>query len=505
MVAHRTRPNPSRPPQVDEGAVAPNDTSRPSHRLLTLVILIAAGFPGACRRPSEPTIDLPNIVVITIDTLRADHLGCYDYFRDTSPTIDALAAESVFFERCIVPMATTLPTHTSIFTGTYPLEHGILANYKHGGFQFVPSPKLSSFAQIARQAGYQTAAFVSATPVKSGTGIETGFDTFDEPSNKERHAGRTTEAVLRWLRDRDPKPFLLWVHYFDPHGPYDPPPPYDTRYSTDEQLESYLARARFADRSRRPGGKSITTRTAINAYDGEIRYTDDQLAKLFGALKAQGLWDDSIVVLMGDHGEGLGQHNVPGHAHIWDEQLHVPLMIRIPGAAPQRVARPMSAVDVLPTLLGLIDLPNSKSFLEQMSGVDALSNADNPRYILSRLSDRQLRFDMAMTYSITGGRWKYLHAIGGEKQLFDLRSDPYQLRDVAADHPQVVRDYCARLQDQVTRQIARGADLGSGAVKPLSETRRRDLRDLGYVEDDTGELVEPTEEVIECPSVQAPP
>ncbi|MCH7700077.1 MAG: sulfatase [Planctomycetes bacterium] len=475
----------------------------PIGRLVMLALILATV--GACRRPSEPTVELPNIVLITIDTLRADHLGCYGYFRDTSPTIDALAAESVFFERCIVPMATTLPTHASIFTGTYPLEHGILANYKHGGFQFVPSPKLASLAQFASRAGYQTAAFVSATPVKRGTGMEAGFDTFDEPSHAQRKAGKTTEAVLAWLKEREQKPFLLWVHYFDPHGPYAPPPPYDTRYSTDEQLESYLARARFADRSRRPGGKNVVTRPAINGYDGEIRYTDDQLAKLFGALKGQGLWDDSIVVLIGDHGEGLGQHNVPGHALLWDEQLHVPLMIRVPGAARRRVARPMSAVDVLPTLLGLIDLPNSESFLEQMSGVDALAGDDNPRYILSRLSDRQLRFDVATTYSITGGGWKYVHAIGGEELLFDLGADPHELRDVAADHPEVVRDLCARLEDQVTRQLARGADLGSGGLTPLSEKRRRELENLGYAGVAPDESAEPLQEVIECSSEPARP
>ncbi|MCH7720679.1 MAG: sulfatase [Planctomycetes bacterium] len=465
-----------------------------------LMLALSLTSVGACRRPSKPKVDLPNIVLITIDTLRADHLGCYGYFRDTSPTIDALATESILFERCIVPMATTLPTHASIFTGTYPLEHGILANYKHGGFQFVPSPKLASLAQFAGSVGYQTAAFVSATPVKGGTGIEAGFDTFDEPLRPERNAGQTTEAVLGWLKEREQGPFLLWVHYFDPHNAYAPPPPYDTRYSTDEQLEAYLTRARFADRSRRPGGANVITRSAINGYDGEIRYTDDQLAKLFGTLKAQGLWDNSVVVLIGDHGEGLGQHNVPGHGLLWDEQLHVPLMIRVPGAAPQRIAHPMSAVDVLPTLLGLIDLPNSDSFLEQMSGVDALAGDDNPRYILSRLSDRQLRFDVAMTYAITGGGWKYVHATGGEELLFDLSSDPHELRDVAADHPDVVREFCARLQDQVTRQLSRSAVLGSGAVVPLEPARRRELEKLGYVGAAAGELPESLQEAIECPS-----
>jgi len=476
---------------------------RPAMGWAVLLALALAGS-SACRRPSEPGADRPPIVVITIDTLRADHLGCYGYFRDTSPTIDALAAESILFERCIVPMATTLPTHASIFTGTYPLEHGILANYKHGGFQFVPSPRLASLAQYAGRLGYQTAAFVSATPVKRGTGIEAGFDIFDEPSATERRAEQTTRAVIDWLDKRDHRPLLLWVHYFDPHNEYAPPPPYDTRYVTDEPLESMLARARFADHSRRPTGATVVTRSAINGYDGEIRYTDDQLAVLFRALKSRGLWEDAAVVLIGDHGEGLGQHGEPGHGLVWDEQLHAPLIVRVPGIGPRRIADPVSAVDLLPTLLGLLELPVSEAFRAQFSGVDALAPGAETRHILSRSSDRRMRFDVPTTYSITGNGWKYIHAIGGESMLFDLISDPHELENVAAAHPDVANDLCGRLRADVIRQRARGVQLGSGAVVPLPRDRRGELADLGYAEISSFQGPDPVEQAIECPSDGGP-
>ena len=168
----------------------------------------------------------PNLVFVTLDTTRADHLGLYGYFRDTSPALDAFGSQAIVFERFIVPMATTLPTHASLFTATQPLEHGVLANSTQGGSRFVPSTHLRSLAEVAGAAGWRTAGFVSSAVLKRGSGIETGFDAFDEPEGEQRNAEATTRTALAWLESTPRGPFLLWVHYFDAHWPYAPPPAY---------------------------------------------------------------------------------------------------------------------------------------------------------------------------------------------------------------------------------------------------------------------------------------
>ena len=198
--------------------------------LLLAVCLALAG----CREGIDVS-GHPNIVLITLDTTRADHLGAYGYFRDTSPRIDAFAEQSIVFEHAIAPMATTLPTHVSILTATHPLEHGVLANVMHGGRRFVPAAGLRSFATVCREQGYRTAAFVSAAPLKRDSGIQLGFEVFDEPdeSEAERSGGQTSDAALRWLAGLEAGPFLLWVHYYDAHWPFAAPAPFGGRYRTD--------------------------------------------------------------------------------------------------------------------------------------------------------------------------------------------------------------------------------------------------------------------------------
>ena len=283
----------------------------------------------------------PNFVFVTLDTTRADHLGLYGYFRDTSPALDAFGRRSIVFERCIVPMATTLPTHTSLFTATQPLEHGVLANSTQGGSRFVPSARLKSFAQVAGEAGWRTAAFVSSVVLGRGSGIESGFAEFDQPESEAARRGgdhapprspgskprrrsrscsgsTTSTRIGRTLR---PRPTQDDVQ--------DRP-----RAGGADRRESRIPRTVL-----RPlANQTEETRDSINLYDGELRFQDDQLARLLAALEARPDWERTVVVIAGDHGEGLGQHGEAAHGGTWDEQLHAPLLMRIPGEAPRRVA-----------------------------------------------------------------------------------------------------------------------------------------------------------------------
>jgi arylsulfatase len=454
-----------------------------------LPLAVCLGLLGC--RSGVDTAGYPNIVLVTLDTTRADHLGTYGYFRDTSPRIDAFAEQSIVFENAIAPMATTLPTHVSILTGTYPLEHGVLANVMHGGRRFVPAAGLRSFAMLCRKQGYHTAAFVSAAPLKRDSGIQVGFEIFDEPeeSAAERSGGETTDAALRWLAGPKAGPFLLWVHYYDAHWPFAAPAPYDGRYRTDATLERYIAERRIAAASSREGVGREEARPALNAYDAELRYQDFQVGRLLDALRARHDWDRTAVVLVGDHGEGLSQHGHAAHGGTWNEQLRSPLLIRAPGHAPRRLAEPISLVDTLPTLLGLLDAPALEGLLEQASGRDVLAGGIEFEAVLSQDTARPSKAG-AYRFALTSTRWKYFQIHDAEQiseELYDLEADPFELTDVSRQHPETTQRLRAELVAQLEEQTKRAEQLGGGnrpQTRATDPSILEQLRALGYLEEE---------------------
>jgi arylsulfatase len=454
-----------------------------------LLLLAVSLAPAGCRQGID-VAGHPNIVLITLDTTRADHLGAYGYFRDTSPRIDAFAEQSIVFENAIAPMATTLPTHVSILTATHPLEHGVLANVMHGGHRFVPAAGLRPFAMWCRKQGYRTAAFVSAAPLKRDSGIQVGFEIFDEPhaSAAERSGGQTTDAALRWLAGPGAGPFFLWVHYYDAHWPFEAPAPFAGRYLTDATLERYIAERRIAAASSREGVGHEEARPALNAYDAELRYQDFQVGRLLDALRARSDWDRTAVVLVGDHGEGLSQHGHAAHGGTWNEQLRSPLLIRAPGHAPRRLAEAISLVDTLPTLLGLLDAPALEGFLEQASGRDVLAEGVELDAVLSQDTGRPGKAG-AYRVALTSTRWKYFQIVDGEKiseELYDLQADPFELTDVSRRHPETTRRLRTQLLGQLEAQRRRAEQLGGGArphTRATDPSILEQLRALGYLEE----------------------
>jgi len=431
----------------------------------------------------------PNFVFITLDTTRADHLGLHGYFRDTSPALDAFARQAIVFDRNIVPMATTLPTHTSLFTATQPIEHGVLANSTQGGSRFVPSARLHTFAEIASAAGWRTAAFVSSAVLKRGSGIESGFGQFDQPAGEQRDAEATTRAALAWLASTREGPFLLWVHYFDAHWPYAPPPAYATMFSSDRELEAAIAEREIPRTVLRPlVNQTEETRVSINLYDGELRFQDDQLARLLDALEVRPDWGNTVVVIAGDHGEGLGQHGEAAHGGTWDEQLHAPLLIRIPGEAPRRVAALVTTVDVIPTLLARFPASPLGALLGQASGRDVLAHGARSLPVPSQDTGRE-RGAAERRWALTTDRWKFFRIDetdgGVRRQLFDLRADPYELRDVSDQHPEVMERLAAALRLALDAERRKGAALHDGqapVLTPPDPALLEQLRALGYVE-----------------------
>jgi arylsulfatase A-like enzyme len=447
--------------------------------VLFLVLAAIAALQACFDSSPEP----PSIVLITFDTIRADHLGCYGYFRDTTPRIDSLATESTLFEQCLAPMATTLPSHTSLFTGTYPNEHGILANIKHGGLSFESSAALRPLAEFARQTGYRTAAFVSAAPVKRETGMARGFEIFDEPEEKSRTAAETNKPLFAWFDKKGDEPYFLWVHYFDTHSPYLPLPPFDGMYATDSSLTAFLAEREIPGSAVGMAKRARPTREIHNRYDGEVSYVDRQIGLLLDRLRRSGDWERTVVVLVGDHGEGLAQHGELGHGSIWGEQLRVPLIVRVPGVAARREPVVMSIVDVVPTLLGLVPSLPFGGFLEQASGIDVLCGTVKNRFVFSRDSARERDDRLGQRCALTGTKWKYVYDPNGTDKLFDLSFDPFELNDLSGVEKTTAARLKALLLKEIGEQAGRGEILSGAAGRkavPMDPALLEELRQLGY-------------------------
>src|SRR6266576_2869196 len=280
--------------------------------------------------PAARSQSRPNVILITIDTLRADHVGCYGSQTVKTPTLDGLAHDGVLFERAISQVPLTWPSHAVILTGTYPFQNGVQ--------DFTGQPlarQFRSVAQAFKQHGYATGAVVSAFVLDRSWGLARGFDFYDDAfapeqfNNRdlglvERRAGESVTRALSWLQKNPHRPFFFWLHLYDPHSPYHPPQPYRTQYRN-------------------------------NLYDGEIAYTDHELGRLISWLKHSQLYDRSLIVTLSDHGESLGEHGEHEHGFfVYNSTVRIPLIVKPPagsGFRLGRVARPVETIDIAPTLL----------------------------------------------------------------------------------------------------------------------------------------------------------
>ncbi len=450
---------------------------------------------AACAAPERPSI-----VLVTIDSLRADHLGSYGYARPTSPRIDALAHEGVAVDRAWATLPRTPQSIASILTGRFPKSHGARGLFDH------LSDTNTTLAEILKRAGYSTAAFTSGVFLRPGLGFEQGFDLYDNPDARRAgdSAAATVAAAAAWIGERDERtPFFLWVHLVDPIWPYDPGPPWDRRFDPglDEPFTLYddLVAGRMT-RGALIFGPPLPPRQAEHVmalYDGEIARTDESVGALIERLGH--LRRPLITALTSDHGESLGEHGCQ-YAHgetLYEPGLRIPLVIRYPGAvaAGIRLAGPAMNVDVAPTLLALAGIGGMQSVegrpLLTLEGSGATRHAvearpraivwaetdvaglhkENPRHLIGGPAGRWT--------AASDGRYKLIQIPrpGGEiLELYDLGTDPGELRNLADDPAH--RADRARLY----RAIKEFADYGAGLPAPgvpAGEDAER-LRSLGY-------------------------
>jgi arylsulfatase A-like enzyme len=440
--------------------------------------VMALAWQGCSGTPPATEAPLPSIVVVTIDTLRADHLGAYGYFRGTSPNLDALAKEGVLFSRAVTTMATTLPSHLALWTSRYPLQTGVLQNGNRFKLQNEAGTQVRLLAEMLKDLGYTTAGFVSATPVKKYTGIGVGFDSWGEPNDSSRDADVTVRQALDWLEAAPPEPFLLWIHLFDPHKPWAPPAPYDSAFTTDQGLLDFLWSRKMPD----PTDPEI--QAIHNAYDGEILFADTEIGRVFAYLRDSGKLANTALVVAGDHGEGLGQHNLMTHGEIYNEQLFVPLMMRFPdrlGLNGRRIDSLVSLTDVLPTLVDNLSLPISESDRAQFVGLNALLASFHREYAFAqRVYGPKRNWGKGEKYSLVGDDWKYNYSTRDLDELYDMRRDAHETANLAG----VEREVAGRLKHELLGVIDEltKADEQFQVEVETSEDVQRELRSLGYIQ-----------------------
>ncbi len=386
------------------------------------------------------------IVFISIDTLRADRLPIYGYEKITTPAIDALATDGLVFDHAWAHSPQTLPSHASIMTGLLPFEHGVRDNM---GFSLKPGAW--TLAGALRSAGYATGGFVSAYVLRADVGIGQGFDAYDDRlpaaspevaiGDVQRDGADTLAAAEAWLSSRTSSKFFLFLHLYEPHTPYAPP-------------------ARYAKG---------------DPYDGEIAYADELVGKLIATLKSRGLYDDALIVLLSDHGEGLGDHGEMEHGlFLYRETMHVPLIVKRPGrrGAGTRVAAPVQHIDLVPSLLSMIQAPvpaglRGRSLAPVMDGgaipeQGLYAEAMYPRY----------HFGWSELYSLTDARFRFIRAPRDE--LYDTTNDPRERRNLAGEREQTR----VAMRQALDRLMAGAAIDAPGHVS--AEDRER-LKALGYI------------------------
>lgn len=442
-------------------------------------ICVLAALAG-CRRSespnatsSPPPVGGANLLLITLDTTRADHLGCYGNAAAETPNLDALAQRGVRFERCVTAVPITLPAHACIMTGTYPFYNGVRDN---GRFRLHSGNV--TLAEVLARAGYVTAAETAAVVLNHDTGIDQGFDVYhcvgaagdgETPTTAPHALGQTSEraadavadAAIAWLKANDSQKFFLWVHFFDPHYPYAPPAPYASKFE--------------------------------NPYDGEIAFMDAQIGRVLAALKETGQAENTLVVAVGDHGEGLGDHDEDNHTFFnYDTTMHVPLIVAGPGIAGGRtVAAAVRTVDVLPTILDLLGLADrGPANLNGESVAAVIKDASASAPALEGYGETMRPFyvfGFAWTRCLWADGFKYIHAPAPE--LYDLKDDPGETKNLAMFETQRVADMRKRL-----RAIIADTEppvWAGQSHRGLSDAERSQLESLGYAmnDDDGGDAM----------------
>ena len=463
-------------------------TMRARRGVFLCVVGVFLGLNISCNRRSASAPikkhEGPNVVLISLDTTRADHLGCYGYDKPVSPRIDEVAKRGTVFNMAMCTASITPVSHASILTGNNPYAHGL--RVLHGLYDYQLPDTAVTMAEVLGGVGYQTAAFISAFPAGGRFGLAQGFDTFNEDFLKnsvqqivtedgtvntglnQRRAGPSTDLALDWL-NQTKSPYFLWLHYFDPHDPMLLPP------------GGFLRK--------HPVPTGTTNEVLRTLYDIEIEYMDEHIGRVVDYLDSVGQLDNTVIVIVSDHGEGLGDHDWWSHGILYQEQIQAVFIVAAPGKpGGRKVDHLVSIIDIMPTTLELVGLDS-----EQMPEMDGhsivpmlIGDTSEPlRTVyadavntLSAYGDVALKSagrEEDILFCITDGRWKYIHHLKHEKnsELYDLKNDPGELNNLYASS----QDHVKRLRKDLQTRRPMPSVRQSGNMS--TEDIKR-LQSLGY-------------------------
>ncbi len=416
----------------------------------TVLLMCLAGV-GACGRTARGPA---NVLVITLDTLRADHVGSYGYAAAQTPVLDALAARGARFASATTTTPLTLSAHTSLFTGTWPTTHGVRDNTG-----FYVDDSVTTLAEVLKGRGYRTGGFVGAFVLDARWGIAQGFDHyFDEFDLSEdvgpgldaiqRRGSEVVDAATSWLGQSAAAPFFAWVHLYDPHTPYDAPAEFASQFPA----------------------------TRDGAYDAEIAYADAQVGRLLSTLQAGGRLENTLVVVMADHGEQLGEHREQSHGFfIYDASVQIPLIMAGPGIAARVVPDQVRIVDVMPTVLDLLGV-EVPAPVQGASLRPALNGQRQELLAFSESWYPRFHYGWSELQAVRDGRYKFI--LAPRRELYDLTADPKELTNLAASDTARADTLERALRALVAKTSTAGAAKGPQPVDAAAEQR---LRALGYV------------------------
>ena len=420
-----------------------------------LIVLCAIWATGLSAQSTQRPSSQPDVFLVTIDTLRADHIHCYGYASIQTPALDNLAKDGVRFAQAFTPSPITNTSHISILTGLLPSTHGVT------DFAVPLASEYPLWAELLKKRGYHTGAFIGSIVLDShnfAPGLDRGFDFYDDfpevAPNKSRweRLERRGEDVARraetWLTAHSGGPKFVWVHFYDPHDPYDPPPPFAQMYKN-------------------------------RLYDGEIAYADSVLADFVTYLKKKGWYDESIVIVVGDHGEGLGEHHEETHgAFLYDSTLHVPLIVKLQSQkhAGRVVEAQVRTTDILPTVVDLLRIPPPGRFdgASLLSFLGVATTTETAGRTAFGETDYPLRFGWAPLRSVRDEGFKFIEA--PKPELYNLRSDPFELTNNYAPWEASVQKFRAMLSDSKRKIPVRAPSAGSVSKNTIAE-----LEALGYL------------------------
>jgi arylsulfatase A-like enzyme len=478
----------------------------------TLAALLIAAAPGCGDRGNGAAprpLAFDHIVFVTLDTLRADHLGAYGYPRKVSPFIDGLAERGVVFERAYAATSTTGPSHATMFTGLYPLQHRV---QKNG--QGLPDAFLT-LAEILSTRGFATGAFVSSRASLRSGHLDRGFRTYDEPQRAAavpyRPADETIDAAIAWLEGRrDVDPIFVWIHLFDAHLPWRAPLAQLQAVASGTEDERRTVKRFLVEEHRVPpsyfGNDADAMLQAIDEYDAELAFVDAELSRFYEAVSRLDFGRRTLWIITSDHGEGLGNHHWMLHGkQVYDEQVRVPLIFFASDGSlpPRRVPGIVEHVDLLPTIASLTGtgdrlgeqfLPvEGRSLAPALAGEVTTAVSPRSAFVQRRVYDsnpgteariranpeqlRAIRYEPGEKYGLVESRWKYVHRTRGRDELFDLERDPYETHNLVTQHPERAREMKARL-------LARVNALRAGPTlepDPVDAETAELLEKLGYL------------------------